>query len=87
MNCSESYNTIGFFNGKEKEGTPLICRMHYIPEKSLLNVKGKYIIEIVPNVDTLFMLGLGIFASDIKADFEDKTWHLFGFANVLRVVL
>ncbi len=57
MKCSESYHTIGFFNGKEKEGAPMICRIRRTPEKHHI-----LIVEIAPNVDIPFMIVLAIYS-------------------------
>jgi len=61
MNCSNSFTAIGIFNGREKEGATMVCRIRRTSEEKFLSSKYQYTMEIAPNVDTLFMITLGIY--------------------------
>jgi len=89
LNGSSTYNTVGVFNGKEKEGAPMISRMqNTINVSSFFNYKGQFTIEIAPNVDSLLMIALGLFISLTKINDKDSDdiFHALMFTRFLRII-
>jgi len=67
MKCDLVGCTAGIFHGKEKEGAPLICKIHKkFDAKLLLTSQENYYIEIAPGVDSSFMMALAICFDEFK---------------------
>jgi len=62
----------GIFHGNAKAGAPLICRINkQYDAKNYFFDKQNYVVEIAPNVDAAFMIGLGIIFDELKNDSSD----------------
>ncbi|KAL6596742.1 hypothetical protein U3516DRAFT_914633 [Neocallimastix sp. 'constans'] len=73
MNCDYCYRCCGIFQGREKEGAPMICKIEQIKtEKS--SRKLKYKIEISEGIDNLFMIILAMRLGLLK--FNEKRRRL-----------
>ena len=69
--CDLTGSRCGIFHGNAKQGAPLICRINkQYDEKNFYCNKQNYVVEIAPNVDAAFMIGLGIVFDELKNDEE-----------------
>ena len=67
--CDFMGSRCGIFHGYAKAGAPLICRINkQYDAKNFYFNKQNYVVEISPNVDAAFMIGLGIIFDEIKND-------------------
>ena len=67
--CQNDYLEI---HGNAKAGAPLICRINkQYDAKNYFFDKQNYVVEIAPNVDAAFMIGLGIIFDELKNDSSD----------------
>ena len=67
--CDFLGSKCGIFHGSAKQGAPLICRINKeYDAKNFYYNKQNYVVEIAPNVDAAFMVGLGIIFDEIKND-------------------
>jgi len=73
VHCSSTYRSVGVFNGNEKEGAPMICRMIDNSKSNQISCDriyeaytSEYTIEIAPNVDNLLMIALMIYIMKVK---------------------
>ena len=67
--CDLMGSKCGIFHGQAKQGAPLICRINkQYDAKNYFYNKQNYVVEISPNVDAAFMIGLGIIFDEIKND-------------------
>ena len=70
--CDFTGSRCGIFHGNAKAGAPLICRINkQYDAKNFYFNKQNYVVEISPNVDAAFMIGLGIIFDEIKNDSSD----------------
>ena len=70
--CDLLGSKCGIFHGYAKQGAPLICRINkQYDGKNFFCNKQNYVVEISPNVDAAFMIGLGIIFDEIKNDSDD----------------
>ncbi|ORX86184.1 hypothetical protein BCR32DRAFT_325072 [Anaeromyces robustus] len=58
MNCHSSFSNFDIYAGRKKDNSPLICKITKIKTQVLTG--EDFIIEMAPNVDTLFMIAIGI---------------------------
>ena len=67
--CDFTGSRCGISHGNAKAGAPLICRINkQYDAKNFYFNKQNYVVEISPNVDAAFMIGLGIIFDEIKND-------------------
>ena len=67
--CDFLGSKCGIFHGYAKKGAPMICRINkQYDAKNFFYNKQNYVVEISPNVDAAFMVGLGILFDEIKND-------------------
>ena len=67
--CDLIGSRCGIFHGSAKAGAPLICRINkQYDAKNYFYDKQNYVVEIAPNVDASFMVGLGIIFDELKND-------------------
>ncbi|ORX86185.1 hypothetical protein BCR32DRAFT_325073 [Anaeromyces robustus] len=72
LKCDFFSHSCGVFYGKEKEGSPMICKViKKIDAKSLLTNKENYYIEIASGVDVAFMVAIAICFDELKNDDKD----------------
>ena len=72
LGCDFMGSKCGIFHGNAKKGAPLICRINkQFDAKNFFYNKQNYVVEISPNVDAAFMIGLGIIFDEIKNDNDD----------------
>ena len=70
--CDLVGSRCGIFHGSARGGAPLICRINkQYDAKNYYFDKQNYVVEIAPNVDTAFMIGLGIIFDELKNDSSD----------------
>ena len=70
--CDFLGSKCGIFHGSAKQGAPLICRINkQYDSKNFFYNKQNYVVEIAPNVDAAFMIGLGMIFDEIKNDDDD----------------
>ena len=71
--CDYKGNRCGIFHGEAEKGAPLICRMtkRHDAKNAFLDLQN-YDVEIAPNVDAAFMVGLSIVFDEIKNDKNKK---------------
>ena len=56
-------NFFGVYQGEEKKGAPLICKIYKNPDSDCCS-SSNFIIEIAPNIDASLMLGLALIFRD-----------------------
>lgn len=80
VHCSSTYRSVGVFNGNEKEGAPMICRMINNSKSTSFDrvyeaYTSEYTIEIAPNVDNLLMIALMIYIMTEKMFYARMLHH------------
>lgn len=69
MKCDFFSHSCGIFYGKEKEGSPMVCKIvKKIDAKGLLTKKDDYYIEIAPGIDAALMVAIAICFDELKND-------------------
>jgi len=67
MKCDLIGSTCGIYHGREKEGAPLICKIHKkLDAKLVFTSQENYYIEIAAGVDASFMVALAICFDEFK---------------------
>ena len=69
MKCDFFSHSCGIFYGKEKEGSPMVCKIiKKIDARSLLTNKDNYYVEVAPGIDAALMVAIAICFDELKND-------------------
>ncbi|KAG4084815.1 tubby C-terminal-like domain-containing protein [Neocallimastix lanati (nom. inval.)] len=73
MKCDFFSHSCGIFYGKEKEGSPMICKIvKKIDAVSFLTNKDNYYVEVAPGIDAALMVAIAICFDELKNDDSRK---------------
>jgi len=77
MNCDGFYGSCGIFQGKEKEGSPMVAKIVEIMDANsfLLETESRYSIEMAANVDNALIIALAVFFAKMNIGSRDKRNH------------
>jgi len=68
MKCDFFGFDCSIYKGRQKNGGPLLCRIHKKVDSKIFTSSENYVVEIQPNVDIAAMVALAIVFDEIKND-------------------
>ncbi|ORX86167.1 hypothetical protein BCR32DRAFT_325065 [Anaeromyces robustus] len=77
MNCDGFYGSCGIFQGKEKEGSPMVAKIVEIMDANsfLTDTETRYSIEMASNVDNALIIALAVFFAKMNSANREKRNH------------
>ena len=77
INCDGFYGSCGIFQGKEKEGSPMVAKIVEIMDANsfLTETESRYSIEMAPNVDNALIIAIAVFFAKMNIASRDKRNH------------